>query len=78
MELAWDECGRYIDLLRQHAKDNGQALPPGCNLKIRTNPHDFGDYLDVVVEFDDTHQEAVDAAIWLENNAPVNWPSESQ
>jgi hypothetical protein len=73
------ECRRYIDALQAHyrAKHAGRDLPYGCTLKIRSNPHDFGTYYDVVARFDTSNPAAERAAYWLESNAPCEWPEEN-
>ncbi len=63
------ECRRFIDLLRSKFGDE----PPGAKLKITRNPHDFGEYFDVVVQYDPNVEEAVEYAFRLERELPGNW-----
>lgn len=66
---ARSECRRYVELLR---KTFGSE-PDGARLKITSNPHDFGNYLDVVVEFDPSNKAAVDYAFRIERDSPGRW-----
>jgi hypothetical protein len=63
------ECRRFIDLLREKFGDE----PAGAKLKITRNPHDFGDYFEVVVEYDGYSKEAVEYACLLESKLPGRW-----
>ena len=47
--------------------------PAGARLRITRNPHDFGDYFDVVVEYDPNVRDAVEYAFKLESEAPSRW-----
>jgi hypothetical protein len=73
-ELARTECKRYIQLLR---KIHGPE-PEGCRLKIKSCPHDFGDYLEVVCEYETENEQTVEWAFKIENNLPATWEGESQ
>ncbi len=63
------ECQRYIGLLRKTFGDE----PDGARLRITSNPHDFGSYLDVQIFFNPTDEKAVDYAYRLEKDAPPTW-----
>ena len=63
------ECKRYIELIRQVCGEE----PEGARLAIKSNPHDFGTYLDVVCWYDDDNEEAADYAWGLESMAPATW-----
>ena len=63
------ECNRYIALLR---KTFGPE-PEGASLRVKSNSHDFGTYLSVVCNFDDTNQLAIDYAYKCEGEAPATW-----
>lgn len=50
----------YLPAMREQAKRFKTAietrwpdLPDGCRFRIKTHQHDFGDYLDVVLEYPD-------------------------
>ena len=66
---AKDECRRYIDLL---VAIHGEP-PTGARLRMKGNPHDFGTYYSVVVDFDDEDDTASDYAYLLEGNLPATW-----
>lgn len=63
------ECRRFITLLR---KKFGPE-PEGAQLKIKSFPHDFGDYFEVICEFDEDLPESADYALHCDNNLPATW-----
>jgi hypothetical protein len=63
------ECNRYIELLLR----TFGAEPDGARLRMMRCPHDFGDYLDVVVEYDPAKPESLEYALLLEEKAPSRW-----
>ena len=63
------ECVRFIDAIR---KEIGPE-PEGARLGIKSNPHDFGTYLDVVCYFEDDNPAAVEYAYRCESDAPTTW-----
>jgi hypothetical protein len=68
-EQAAKECNAFIGQLeRQFGKP-----PKGALLFVRSNPHDFGTYLEVAVRFDDLSLEAVEYAYMMEGDLPLNW-----
>lgn len=68
------ECRVYKDQLeRLYVERFGRKLPESVHVKVKNFPHELGDYREVVVRFDDADQSAIDAAFWLEENAPSNW-----
>ncbi len=67
---AFSECLAFKDQLRrQFPKPEGV---PG-RLGIKSSPHDFGTYLEVVAYFDDTNEASMDWAFGIENNIPEHW-----
>jgi hypothetical protein len=63
------ECRRFMELIRKKLGPE----PEGAHLAIKSNPHDFGTYYDVVCYFDDTNEEARRYALRCEANAPTTW-----
>jgi len=63
------ECRRFLALLR---KTFGLE-PAGARLAIKSFPHDFGNYLEVVCYFDDTLPASVEYAFRCEDNLPATW-----
>jgi hypothetical protein len=63
------ECLRFIALIRKKLGDE----PPGAYLKVKSNPHDWGVYLSVVVVFEDSDEEARNYAYLCESEAPRTW-----
>lgn len=61
------ECNRYRDLLKE--------LYPAGNFKVKSFPHDFGSYLEVVAYYDedDENQDAIHAAYEAETSTYGTW-----
>ncbi|MCL6564182.1 MAG: hypothetical protein K6U87_14365 [Firmicutes bacterium] len=68
-ERAREECRRFIDLIRRTVGPE----PPGARLRVAACPHEFGTYYEVVVEYDDEDEAAVDYAFRVEREAPATW-----
>jgi hypothetical protein len=69
---AKEECFRFIEEIR---KVCGKE-PPGAFLKVKSFPHDFGTYYEVVCFFDEENAESMDYAFHVEGNSPVEWGEE--
>lgn len=69
---AFEECKRYRDLIRKVLGNE----PQGAQLAIKSFPHDFGRYVELVVYFEDTDQKAVEYAYLCESKAPTIWLDE--
>ncbi len=63
--LAREECKKYIALLRKKW--------PEANFRIKSFPHDFGSYMEVVVMYDTENEKETDQAFDIENNLPESW-----
>ena len=63
------ECRRFVELLR---KTFGPE-PEGARFRITSNPHDFGNYFDVIIEYDSNNREAVKYAFRAEDDTPSRW-----
>jgi hypothetical protein len=68
------ECRVYINLLRRVLGPE----PTGAKLVIRSNPHDFGNYLSVVCQFDADNEPAVDYAYRCESKGPELWDAQAK
>ena len=69
MERSREECKRFIELIRKKLGEE----PPGAHLAVKSNPHDFGSYLDVVCHFEDSDEDATNYALLCESEAPRTW-----
>jgi len=68
-ERAWRECRALIrQLIRMHGEP-----PPGARLKLKSCPHDFGTYYEVVCSFDPGDPEALEYAYRCEDGLPEYW-----
>jgi hypothetical protein len=68
-EKALPECRRFIALLRRVFGPE----PPGAQLAVKSFPHDFGTYLEVVCYFDTGISESVEYAHRLDDETPTTW-----
>ena len=66
---ARDECRRFLELIRRTLGPE----PEGARLSIKSFPHDFGDYLEVVCYFETDNAEAVAYALRCEDESPATW-----
>ncbi len=69
MPRARAECRRFIALLRKKCGDE----PEGARFAIKSFPHDFGDYLEVIVWFDEDMPQSVAYAYQCESHLPATW-----
>ena len=63
------ECKRFRDLIRKKVGPE----PFGALLKIKSFPHDFGSYMEVICEYEGEIEEAEAYAFKCENEAPEHW-----
>lgn len=63
------ECKRFMELIRKKLGPE----PPGAELRIKSNPHDFGTYLEVVCYYEEGNEEALAYALKCEADAPMTW-----
>lgn len=63
------ECKAYINQLRRQFGEP----PMGGGLKIKSCPHDFGTYHEVVAIFDDNFPDSVGWAFEVEDALPSRW-----
>lgn len=68
-EQALAECRRYIALLRQYFGDE----PAGARLAVKSFPHDFGSYYEVVCWYDRRKKKSIDYAYRCEIEGPSTW-----
>lgn len=72
------ECAILIRQLRRHAEASGvNLLDRQVDLRMNISSHDAGDgavvYYEVFAYFDDSDEQAVEAAYWLECSIPESW-----
>ena len=72
-ELSKIECQAFRDqLIRTFGNPPGNA-----SITIGQNPHDFGTYLDLRLNFNDDNEDETDWAYKIEGNTPYNWDEEA-
>jgi len=68
------ECKAFLAQLRRRFGDE----PGSAFLGIKTFPHDFGSYREVVCYYDDEDEEGRDYAFRLERETPAKWDEEAR
>jgi hypothetical protein len=68
-QKALEECQRFIELIHTTLGPE----PAGAELAIKSFPHDFGTYYEVVVWFERDDAEAISYAARCEDDAPRTW-----
>jgi hypothetical protein len=63
------ECVAYINQLRRQFGPE----PEGAYLRIKSSPHDFGSYYEVVCNYDPNQEAAISYAYQCEGSATENW-----
>ena len=63
------ECRAYIEAIRKKLGNE----PKGASLKIKSNPHEFGSYLEVVCYYEEENETATEYAFKCEGEAPTTW-----
>jgi hypothetical protein len=66
---AMAEGARYIELL----KEKFPNPPMGCDFRLKSFNHDFGQYFEVVVTYNTTDKESEEFAFNVERNLPETW-----
>ncbi len=68
-EASRRECRAFVNQLRRHFGEE----PEGAQLKIRRQAHDFGSYLEVVVEYDTEMPASIEYAFEVDTKTPGEW-----
>lgn len=70
---ALQECQRFVALLEKkfpvYCAEKYETINP--RFVVKKFPHDFGNYFQVCIEWDDKDGE--DFAFWVEENLPETW-----
>ena len=64
-----NECQRYVNGIRKYFGNE----PKGCQVKVKTEQHDFGTYYEAVIFLDEGNDEARKYAITVDNYVPGTW-----
>lgn len=64
------ETNAYRDMLKRL---NPAMLGQGVSIVVKEFEHDFGVYLEVVAEYEETNLQAQDLAFTLESEVPTHW-----
>lgn len=66
---AMTECLHFVKAIRRVCGEP----PEGASLGVKSFPHDYGSYLEVVAYYDDTNEKAAEYAFMVEEKAPATW-----
>ena len=69
------ECKAFVAQLERAFPD---ALAAGVRFRIRSNPHDFGSYLEVQACFDDEDEAQTEWAYTIEAELPWFWDDDAR
>jgi hypothetical protein len=69
------ECRAFVHQLERAFP---QAIEAGCSFRVKSNPHDFGQYLEVQVRFDDDDEHQTHWAFMIEAELPELWDDEAR
>ena len=75
------ECQAYRNQLYRFLKAKGYSkgdLPADFALTIKSEQHDYGTYLEVVVRFNSEDEKSWDLAQLLEGESPTEWDQEAR
>lgn len=67
------ECETFIQQIRRELGPE----PGKARLKTKSFPHDFGNYFEVVVQYEDLNEVEMEYAFNVESNSPEDWDDES-
>ena|ERR1700756_4621780 len=68
------ECQAFRNQLRRELGEE----PEGASLAIKSNPHDFGTYREVVCKYEDDNEAAIAYAYRCESDAPAQWDDQAR
>lgn len=77
-EQSLKECTAFKHQLERIFQNKDGELPEGCYFSIKSFPHEFGTYREVVCYFDDDNEESSNFAFNVEQNTPDKWDKESK
>lgn len=63
------ECRALVNQLKRICGDP----PTGTRFRIMANPHDFGTYYSVVIDFDPNNEDAIAYAYRCDGESPDQW-----
>jgi hypothetical protein len=72
--LHWLECKAFANQL---VRILGPP-PEGASLQVKSFPHDFGTYCEVVCWYDENNDKAAEYAYRCESECPANWDEEAR
>lgn len=65
-----EESNRYIEQLKHRFPEINNV---NCYFSIKGFPHEFGTYHEVVINYNDNDDAAINFAFFVENNLPEYW-----
>lgn len=74
----YDKAQRECKAFRNQLRRLHGVEPAGARIGIKSNPHDFGTYYEVVCYYDDSIPDSVNYAFKLEGESPELWDDEAK
>ena len=68
------ECWRYVEMLQNRFP---QYEKFDCHFRAKTGRHDFGEYKEVVIAYDDQNERSSKFAFYVEEMLPERWEDDS-
>ena len=72
--MARGECHIYKDQLLRMFPD----IPEGCRFKTVHQDHDFGEYVEVHIVYDESVLQCIEYALNVEGNLPDKWDDKAK
>lgn len=72
---AVEEAKKFVALLRELFGDEQER---GCLYKIKSFPHDFGSYYEVVIGYYEDSSLPAEFAYFVESNIPARWDAKKE
>ena len=74
----FEKSNKELKAFKHQLERQFKNIPEGSKFGIKTFPHDFGSYSEVVVYFDDENNKSTDFAFDVENHIPEFWDEEAK
>lgn len=68
-QKARKECNAFIEAIRKKLGNE----PQGAQLRVKSSPHDFGTYYEVICSYNEVFPDSVDYAYKCESDSPATW-----
>jgi len=70
----YEEVRRYVNFLNERFLN----IPENAHFRIKREYHDFGQYMEAAIYWDDEDEEATQFALFVETRLPATWDDNSK